>query len=316
MSVAARVDAWWRAPAPAARLGALRIVVALFAWAYVTARIRHFGDFGARDPADFQPVGVVALASGAPLPHPVPWILAAATSLAGLATVVGWRHRIVAPLFAALLLWVTSYASSWGMLFHTENLLVLHVAVLALAPAADALALDARRAPASHDHARYGWPIRLLGAVTAATYFVAGIAKLGAPGWLSGDLLRHHVAWDLLRKAELGSVYSPFGGWLTSHDAPWPFFASFTLLVELGAPLALLGGRWALVWTIAAILFHVGVVVVMAIFFPYATTGVAFASFFAVERAVQPIVTRFRRSAAAPPAEAVQAEHAQGGGDA
>jgi hypothetical protein len=37
--------------------------------------------------------------------------------------------------FALLLLWVTTYRNSWGQVFHTENLMVLHV-VLAVSPAA------------------------------------------------------------------------------------------------------------------------------------------------------------------------------------
>ena len=38
---------------------------------------------------------------------------------------------------------MTTYRSSFGMIFHTENLWVVHVALLATAPAADAWSIDA-----------------------------------------------------------------------------------------------------------------------------------------------------------------------------
>jgi hypothetical protein len=47
---------------------------------------------------------------------------------------------------------------------------------------------------------------------------------------------------------------------------------------------ALLGRRWRTAWVAAAWLFHVGVLALMAIAFPYQLTGVAFAAFFRLER--------------------------------
>ena len=67
----------------------------------------------------------------------------------GVAFMLGYRYRWCAPVFAIALLWITSYRSSFGMKFHTENLLVLHILLLAFAPAADACSLDARRGAAS-----------------------------------------------------------------------------------------------------------------------------------------------------------------------
>jgi len=48
--------------------------------------------------------------------------------------VLGWRHRVSGPLFAALLLWTISYRNSWSMVFHSDNVLVLHAAALASPP--------------------------------------------------------------------------------------------------------------------------------------------------------------------------------------
>jgi hypothetical protein len=211
--------------------------------------------------------------------------LAAAT---GFAFVAGWRFRWSGPAFALLLLLVTTYRNSWGQIFHTENLMVMHVLVLAFSPAADALSLDARRtgsAPGGED-GRYGWPIQLMCLVTVMTYFIAGQTKLRNAGldWLTTDSLRNYVAYDNLRKAELGDTHSLLGAAMVRHDWLFPPFAAFTLAVELGAPLAMLRGRVARVWTAAAWAFHAGVLAVMAILFWYPLLGAAFAPFFPVER--------------------------------
>jgi HTTM domain len=278
-----RVASYWLAPVPAARLGAMRVLVVGFAWLYLNIRLLHFADFAGL--SGFRPVGVVTLLS-APLPSSATWAIALATSAAGLAFAVGWQTRISGPVFAAGLVWVTSYASSWGMIFHTENVLVLHVCVLALSPCGDAWSLDARRRPPAADDERHGWPLRVMAVITTASYLVAGITKLRLSGldWLTSDILRQHVAFDALRKAALGGIHSPLGPWLAGQAWPWRPLAAFTLVVELGAPIALMGGRAAWAWAVAAWLFHLGVLATMAIAFPYALAFIAFAPLFPVER--------------------------------
>jgi hypothetical protein len=54
--------------------------------------------------------------------------------------------------------------------------------------------------------------------------------------------------------------------------------------VELGAPAAMAGGRIAALWAAAAWGFHLGVLALMHILFPYPLAGVAFVSMFAAER--------------------------------
>ena len=281
------IDAWWRADAPATRLAALRLLVGGFATVYLAARVVHlvsFIDFPARN---FQPIGVVALLS-APLP---PALVVGLTLLSvplALAFTLGWRFVVTGPAFAAVLLWVLTYRNSWGMIFHTENLLVLHVLVLGVTRSADAWSLDARRDPhaaaaAAHAH---GWPVRLLAVLTLVTYVLAGVAKLRLSGlsWVGSDLLRNYVAYDNLRKLELGDAYSPLGAALVRQAWLFPPLAAASLALELLAPVALLGPRLARVWSIGAWGFHVGVLAVMAIFFPYPLFGFAFAPLFAAER--------------------------------
>ncbi|HEY6078636.1 MAG TPA: hypothetical protein VIW29_07525, partial [Polyangiaceae bacterium] len=286
----------WREPAPARRLALLRVLVGGFAVLYLLARFRDFTNMSALATWQFSPVGAAQLLHE-PLPQPAVVAGVVGALLLGAAFTLGLRYRLVAPLFALLLLWVTSYRSSWGMLFHTDNLLLLHVLLLAAAPAADAYAWGGRsEVPASADavHARYGWAIQALCLLTVVTYLVAGVAKLklAGLGWLDGEQLRAQIAYDNLRKIELGRGPSSFGVWLVRHPALFPALAVLTLVVELGAPLALLHRRLALVWALAAWGFHVGVVVSMNIKFPYPLAWVPYLAFFRVERLAETALGR------------------------
>lgn len=282
------LERWWFAPAPARRLAMLRILVGGYAVAYLVVRFAHLVSVTGMSAKQWKPVGPVIVLPG-PLPAAAVVALVVLTLVLGLAFTAGWRFRVIGPAFAVAFLWITSYRNSWSMVFHTDNLMVLHVIVLATSPAARALSLDARRrgdAPDDTPHARYGWAIRLLCAVTVITYFIAGWSKLhnAGLGWVTSDTLRSYVAYDNLRKVELGAGYSWLGVTLAQHGALFPPLAAVSLLVELGAPLALLHPRVGRVWSAAAWSFHVGVLVLMAIMFHYPVTGVAYTSFFPVER--------------------------------
>jgi len=217
----------------------------------------------------------------------------------GVPFVLGAVHRFAAPLFAAAFLWVTSYRNSWNMLFHTENLLALHLVILAFAPAADAYAWDARRAAPAAPSGAYGWPARAMSAVTVSCYFLAGLAKLklSGPTWLAGDLLRAQIAYDNLRKIELGSWHSPLGVALVHYRAPFVALALLTVVLELGAPVALVGRRAARAWVALAWSFHVGVAALMAIPFPYQLSLVAYASLFELEKLWDALRLRLRQRA-------------------
>jgi hypothetical protein len=295
----AAVDRFWRPEVPAERLALVRILVGGFALFYVVARLPHLLSYGSFAAARFEPVGIVGLLLDAPAPKSLHLALVALTAIAAVPFVLGWRFRIVGPLFAALLLWTLSYRNSWGMIFHTENLLVLHVMVLAVAPAARAWSLDARRAGAGAPSPgrEYGWPLMLMSAITVLAYLLAGIAKLryGGDAWLAGDVLRDTIAVDSLRKIVLGSTHSPLAAPLLSQAWLFAVLAWFTLVVEIGAPLALIGRRVALVWIVAILGFHYGILALMAIGFPYPMSGIAFASMLRVERLGDWVGRRWRR---------------------
>ena len=280
MRALAALDRWWLAPGSPGILATLRIVVGTFALGYLVSRLANFRSVASFGEHQFEPVGLFR-AAGDPLPGAAWDALIGVAIASGVLFVIGFRYRASGLLFAVTLLAVTTYRNSWGQIFHVENLLVLHVLVLAVAPAADALSVDARGRTGAEESQRYGWPVRLMCLLTVLAYFVAGFAKLDAAGldWAIGDTLRNQVAYDNLRKDVLGDVHSPLGGWLVKHGWLFPPLAVATLLVELGAPLAMFTRAWARAWALAAWLFHVGILALMAIVFPYQLLGVAFLPF-------------------------------------
>jgi hypothetical protein len=284
---------WWFVRTPVERLAAFRILLGIYATIELAARAVSLFHYARFPLAQWKPVGVAALLER-PLPPLVADALLLLTIASAVAFTLGWRFAITGPLFAALYLWTLTYRNSWGMVFHTENVAVLHACILGLAPAADAWSLDPRR-----NDREYGWALRAAAVVTILTYVLAGIAKLRLAGWLwlDGDQLRNQIAYDNLRRVVLGGGASPLATPLLEH--PWIFqvLALATLAVELGAPLALLHPRAALAWAAAAWGFHVGVLALMQIVFPYPLVGLAFAPLFPLER----LIRARRRSAPGSP---------------
>ena len=88
------------------------------------------------------------------------------------------------------------------------------------------------------------------------------------------------------------------GNWCFA-PAPEGRLRALTLVIELGAPLALVGRRIAYVWAITAWAFHVGVALLMNILFPYPLLGFAFLPLLPAEKVVAratTVVVRLRRS--------------------
>ncbi len=210
------------------------------------------------------------------------------TLVAGVAYTIGWQFRWLAPVFALGWLALGTYRSSWGQLLHFENLFVLHLLIVGLSPAADAWSLDARagRRRARRDPTSYGWPIALAALVVVATYVITGLAKLRYGGfpWIVGGTLRNHVAYAAARLDLLGGDPSPLAGLGVRVAWFWRFAAPVTVLVELAAPVALLGSRVRTAWVIAVWTLHAGILAFMLIGFAYPLSLVAFAPLFRVER--------------------------------
>lgn len=318
-------DSLWFDAAPASQLAVVRILVGCFSFWFLWERYLAFQLTAATPPELFMPVGPIwALHAEDGLPlllrgigfesladslvGPVGLerfrLLLNATLVFNLLFVVGFQFRISGPVFAVLLLWLLSYRNSWTMIYHTSNLVVLQVFILGITASANALSLDSlwrgRFGPGPWlrgmwkptDSAvdwRYGWPLRLIIAVTTATYFLAGMAKVAGPlgwSWASGESLLTYIHHDGIRKELLGGAATTATHHLHELTALLTLVAILTLVIELGAPLVLLGRRgsryriWApAIWAFVALCMHWGILFIMGIEFRYQRSGIAFAAF-------------------------------------
>ncbi|HEX2878105.1 MAG TPA: hypothetical protein VHO25_01085 [Polyangiaceae bacterium] len=286
MSWLRKMDAWFMKPCPTERLALLRMAIGAFGVAYILLRLPHWFTPLGFERAGFAPIGVFAV-----LPIRLPMAalvgLVVVSVIAGALFTIGYRLRASGPVYACGLLLLTTYRNCWGMIFHVENLLVLHTLTLGLAPLAEVR--EGVRRAAERVRVASGWCVRLLCLLTVVTYVIAGVAKLqeSGLGWAVGDVLREHIAYDAVRKLELGAMPSPIAAIAVRFAPLFPPLAVLTLLIELGAPVALLGPRCALVWCLGALSFHVGVLALMGIVFPYPLLFVAYLPFFPVEQWLQ-----------------------------
>jgi hypothetical protein len=225
-------------------------------------------DFASRR---FDPIGPLAFLNG-PLPALVLVVAVAVTPVAAAVMAWGRAPRIAGPAAAIGFLLITTYRNSWGQLHHTENLVALHLIVLAMVP-------FVRRRDTS-------WAMQVMAVLTVGTYFLAGVAKLRISGvaWLDGDVLRHQIAFDNARKEIMGDPQAPLGGWILRQGWLLGPAALMTLIVELGAPFALLNRRIAAGWCGLVVAFHIAIIAFMAILFPYHVLGIGLAPLLPVER--------------------------------
>lgn len=265
------------APVPADRLRIVSSLTFGYAAAWLVVRGLYIRDVTRLPARRFAGVGLFEIVGRPPAGFVVlvVWLV----GVAGCTAVVAGRCvRAAAPIGAAAVWVIATLTSSYGQVFHTEHLLVLQLGILAAAALLEPVLPGAETSS--------GWPLRLSMGIVVAVYVVAGIAKLryGGIDWLTGDVLRSHVAADNLRKVLLDDPHSALGGWLAGTAWLWPPIGALTIAVELGAPLALIPGRIRYTWVAIAWSFHVGVMALMWISFPYQLTGVAYAAFLPVER--------------------------------
>lgn len=278
---------WLFRPASPTALAAVRIATNGYALWYTTKRWKLITKTAAGPKRDFKPVGVVR-----PLRRPLPVGVVKATTAATYATTalagLGVAYPVIGPLNTVANWWTLTYRNSWSMVFHSDNLPVLHLTALGVAPAADALSVDSlirgtRGLPTPSRSWKYGWPLQTVNVVTAATYFLCGVAKLRGPlglRWAKGEHLRSQVAVDGARKAALKpdteAEPNPYVALIERNPELWTMFAAGSLLMELAAPLALINPRAGRLWSVGAWSMHLGIKLIMKITFRYQLSGVPY----------------------------------------
>jgi hypothetical protein len=302
---------FWFAPVAPTRLATVRIIAGSYALWFFTNTHRHWMLSAAQPEQTFHGTGVTTYLAGPLAPEHFELL---SYTLRGLSVcfLLGFLYRVTAPLFAALTLFVLTYATSWSMIYHTENMLCVHLMVLALTPSASALSVDAylRRLPlprvfkallaqsyGPEPSVHTGWPIRLLSLVATLPYTVAGVAKLRESGlhWALGDNLRDQIAMNGLYYELFAGGSAPITYEIYGWETSFALLATGTLLLELGAPLALLHRYAGYLFVVAVMGMHWGILWLMGIVFPYQMYGVAYVCFIPWDEVyvrVQKLVTR------------------------
>ncbi len=253
-------------------LAVFRVLLAVYGALFGVVRLDYLLGFRHQPATSFQPIGLARLWDH--FPSNGIW-LTLCLSLTPLALVWLWgRWPVVGLLYAGVLTLTLSFSNAFGMILHTENLLCLHVIIVAIgSQRVSRSAASTLFTPAT--------TLYLCAWATALAYLISGTAKLrlGGFAFLSGDTLQTHIAVDNLRKILLGDSSSPLAEFALRQDALAGTAAVVVLALELAAPLALWWRRGALVWSALMWLFHLGVLALMAIAFVYPLVGMAFAPF-------------------------------------
>jgi len=282
--------------APPERLAVVRVGVFGFAALYLAARSTSIMSVADLDERRFAPIGPIS-ALDAPVGSTTLLALLIVTIAACFCACVGYRWRLTSILAAVGLTLTLAYRLSWGQVLHTENLLVTHAVLLALMPAADAWGVDAKTGRASREAWVYGWALQTLALATIVGYVLAAWAKAknGGVDWITGDVLRNHIAYDNLQKKMLGDVSSPFASVAVPHGWLFPPMAAASMIIEIGSVAAIARGTIRIWWVALTWLFHLAILALMAILFPYQLIGVAFLPFIKGEELVRRSLPAFHR---------------------
>lgn len=281
---------YWFSPSPLVNLAACRIFVVGYQLQHLV-RLDH-GEVLARQASlpDFMydPLPVLhaliwpfgwTYRPGLEVLEAVYWVAVAAAALA----VVGLFTRVSLVVLAVTSVFLQAHAYSFvGDVHHSQALLLIALAVLALGPSGKVLSLDRlrrRRRPggggtepedqglleAESEHAR--WPLLLITWTLSLAYLSAAVSKLQNAGWdwMNGSTLQYYLIRDGLRWD------SALGVWIGEHHHVAELLSWMTVAFEGTFFLVLLLPALALVYVPIGVAMHVGIYLAMkAPFFEWA----------------------------------------------
>ncbi len=246
-SVAA-LDRWLFEPEAAGRVRMTRLLLA----ALIGVRLATGVDRGMADQpaALFRPVWFLAWMDHVPSAGVLLAIQLVGVLAAALA-VLGWRERGTFLVAWSSLLVLAALRASRGKVQHNDIPLLLVAGVLAAAPVGLRL-LDQRRAAA------WGWPVRTSVLVVTGAYFLTGFQKVvsSGPAWVLSDNLRNVMYAARLNGHAPTDVVSLF---IADRPALAHVVALGTLVIELGAVIALVRPRWRPGYVVAVAVLHAGI---------------------------------------------------------
>jgi hypothetical protein len=171
--------------------------------------------------------------------------------IGAIAAVIGWRERGTFLVAWSSLLVLAALRASRGKVHHNELVLLLVAGVLAAAPVGVRL-LDPRRSPA------WGWPVRVSLLVVTGAYFLTGFQKVvsSGPAWVLSDNMRNLMYAARLDGHAPTDQVSLF---VADRPALAHLVALGTLVIELGAVVALARPRLRPAYVVAVAVLHIGV---------------------------------------------------------
>ena len=266
------------APADAASLGALR--AGLFGFVLCDVLLTSFDNLGRLPVTVLRPTGLMRLVPWGfyerlLTPNAMTafkWLFASALAASALGLLTPYTTKAAAALF----LFQQGLLRSFTHFNHDEMPLAYALLVLAFTPCGDAFSLDSLRArrggrwrAPSPDALRYGYPVLLMRVLLAWSYFSSALIKLRVAGlgYLSPDNLPTLAVVNSLDN--LHDTHFRAGLLLPQYREYTPLLVGLVLLWELSFPLALWSRRARVCILAAGVVFHVGTLFLMNIFFPY-----------------------------------------------
>jgi Vitamin K-dependent gamma-carboxylase len=264
-----RWQAFWFPPVPVRRLAAFRVVMTAYAFFDVWLVSGFISRYSRVDEYFYTALVVLR-----PLPRLTPSLTSAvyAVLVVSLAlALVGCFTRpslwVAAPLY--LWWWATYY--SFGAVHHGRIAVVVALFVLAVGPSGRAYSVDSWRArtrvarqgapPSTADQRDElaGWALRVMMVLVVGAYVLAAYSKLRVtgPAWVSGGAL----------EAVMIKNGTPAAMLLVRHIWLVYTMAALTLLLESTAWLLFFRGRIRDAYVVAAVLFHIGTLIVLNISF-------------------------------------------------
>lgn len=238
-------EQFWFAPESPINLAVCRVLFfGAFAWWYRDLDLRPWTDV---DQVFWMPLPLFQWLGLGVLPAAWLGYLQMAWKTALWCACLGLATRLSTALSAVLGLYVLGLPHNFGKVHHLDTLVVLFSIILALSRCGDGWSVDrllARRrgrGPAVAPSGEYVWPVRLAQVLMALVFFGAGVSKLRHAGlsWVFSD----NMAMILLPFSHPWLVWAAQVPWLCRLIAGW------TIIIEIGAPLALVNrlARWVFI---------------------------------------------------------------------
>ena len=261
-------------PDSAEALGAVR--AGAFGFVLCEVLLTSFSDLGRLPVHVLRPTGVMRL---------LPWgfyerLLTPASMTAFkwlfvaalLAAAAGALTNVSTKTAALLFLFYQGLLRSFTHFNHDEMPAAYILLVLAFVPCGDAFSVDSllgRSRAREGGSWVYGYPILLARLLLAWSYFTSALIKLRVAGlgYFSADNLPTLAVSNSLDN--MHDTQFRAGLLLPAYREYTPPFVALAVLWELAFPLAVWFPRARVVILTAGVLFHVGTLVVMNIFFPY-----------------------------------------------